>query len=384
LDSLNPARQLKGVFLPPEDTVVSHFVELPERPGAEYAAWDGASVVVYDTETKAAHDFGPGNLWQPAFGKDYLVYTSENQEVYVVDLATMQKRYMARGVLAYALGDSHIVINPGDNAFYAMKVSTGERVEIKDVVEPLLRNMVKQRWGGAFQASWVDGRYSVHRVEHPEAVCEQAGVEQRVCLADQSSKWVIDDVETGEVLYAFVANQVEPAGPAEVVVATLPVCPEAGSLTECDGLLARLEAQNPGVRATVQGTTNLFVVDMNTGDATFIATATYNAATDAWPMKWPLVANDQYIAWTESYCGDPRGATRIFNRATGEITELSASEWLVLSGGRLGLGEGTTAVLDAAALQYVGVLPELAGASWSQDLRYAAVGQEFGREGVCN
>jgi hypothetical protein len=384
LESLNPSRQLKGVFRPAQATVITKVVELPDRPKAQFAAWDGASVVIYDTETNESHDFGPGNLWQPAFGRDYLVYTSEDQEVFVVDLRTMEKRYMARGILAYALGDSHIVINPGDNAFYAMRVDARERIELTDVVAPLLRSMVEQRWGGAFQASWVDGRYMIRLVENAKAVCEQTGVEQRVCLAQESSRWVIEDVQTGEVLFAFVANKVEPAGPAEVVIATVPVCPEAGSLTECYEVLARLEAQNPGTRATVEGTTNIFVVDLATGEGYFVATATYNAATGGWPMNWPLVANEQFIAWTESYCGDPRGATRIYNRATGEIMELNASEWLVLAGGRLGLGEGATAVLDAASFQYVATLPELAGASWSPDLRYAAVGQEFGRGSVCS
>jgi hypothetical protein len=86
----------------------------------------------------------------------------------------------------------------------------------------------------------------------------------------------------------------------------------------------------------------------------------------------------------ESYCGEPRGLTRIYDRATGQITELNASDWLTLSDGRLGLGEqGATTIIDPATLEYVAVLPELSGVSWSPDLRYAAVGQALGRVGVC-
>jgi hypothetical protein len=156
-------------------------------------------------------------------------------------------------------------------------------------------------------------------------------------------------------------------------------------LKECYEVLANLEAQNPAPgQIAVAGTTNIFLVNLTTGDATFVATATYNAATGRWPMSWPLVANEHYVAWTESYCGEPRGATRLFDRATGQIAELNSGDWLALADGRLGLGEqGATAVIDPATLQYLTVLPELAGVNWSRDLRYAAVGQGFGRAGVC-
>jgi hypothetical protein len=101
-------------------------------------------------------------------------------------------------------------------------------------------------------------------------------------------------------------------------------------------------------------------------------------------MNWPLAADENYVVWTESYCGEPRGLTRILNRATGEITELDQGHWVTLRNGRVGLGEfGAKAVVDPASLTYTTVLPELADVSWSADLRYAAVGQAFGHDGVC-
>jgi hypothetical protein len=297
----------------------------------------------------------------------------------------MEEERLARGLVAYFLGDNHVVINPGDNAFYAIRIDTRERVELDAVDTPLLQSMVEQRWGGAFRGKWVDGRYAVRLVENAQAICEGTGVEQRVCLAAESSKWLVEDVATGEVKFAFQANKVEPAGPDEVVIATTPLCSEAGQIKDCFEVLANLEAQNPAPgAAAVQGTTNIFLVNLTTGDATFVATASYNAQTGRWPMSWPLVANSQYVAWTESYCGEPRGLTRIFDRATGQISELNTTAWLTLAEGRLGLGEmGATAVIDPATLGYLTVLPELAGVSWSRDLRYAAVGQGFPRSGAC-
>ena len=379
-------RSLKGVYRPPEITRVTAIVDLPERPKTEFAAWDGVSVVVYDIETGQAHDFGPGTLARPAFGENYLVYTSAEHEVYAVDLRTMQKQFVARGILAYFLGDDYVVVNPGDNNFFGVDMKTRERVNLDEIRDPLLRSMVSLRWGGSFLARWVDGRYAIRPVENPQAVCEGSGSEQRVCLADASSKWLVEDVWTEEVVLAFEAIAVQPAGPNEIVIATTPLCNEANWIAECTLVLSKLEAQSgaQGGLAAVEGTTNIFIVDLSTGDSTFVATATYNARTGLWPMSWPLAANANFVVWTESYCGEPRGLTRVFDRATDQITELNASEWVYLAEGRLGVGEnGATAIIDPATFEYRAVLPELSGVVWSSDLRYAAVGQNFGRGGVC-
>lgn len=381
-----PAVRLSGVFSQPRDVVVARTVELPERPGSPFEAWDGASVVIYDTEKGEAYDFGPGSIGNPAFGRHHLVYTVENEEVYVVDLRTMEEEFVARGILAYFLGDDHIVINPGNNEFFAIDVNTGKRVALEEITEPVLQSMVEQRWGGAFQAEWASGRFVIRRVDNPQAVCEESGAEQRECLADVLSSWVVEDPWAMQVNLAFEANKVESAGPAEIVIATPPVCQEAGRPADCHAVLAKLEGQNPGEtdELRVEGSTNIFLVDILTGEATFVATASYNTSTGEWPMRWPMVANEDYVAWTESYCGEPAGRTRIYDRQSGEITEVNTSQWLVLSDGRLGLGEkGATAIIDPGTLEYETVLPELAGVSWSGDLRYAAVGQSFGRAGVC-
>lgn len=386
VDDYESQLQLKGVYRPPEITHVAATAQLPERPKTDFAAWDGASVVVYDIETGEAHDFGPGSLARPAFGEHYFVYTSADHEVYAVDLRTMQKQFIAKGILAYFLGNDYVVVNPGDNNFFGVDMKTRERIDLAELRDPLLQSMASLRWGGSFLARWIDGRYAVRPVENPQAVCEGSGPEQRLCLADTSSKWLVEDVWTEKVVLAFEANAVQPAGPGEIVIATTPLCNEANWITDCPEVLSKLEAQAgaQGAPAAVQGTTNIFIVNLTTGEATFVATASFNARTGAWPMKWPLVANADFVAWTESYCGEPRGLTRIYNRATGQITELNVSEWLYLADGRLGIGEnGATAIIDPLTFEYTAVLPELSGPTWSKDLRYAAVGQSFGRGSVC-
>ena len=387
IDSFNPELQLKGVFRPPQEMAAPNPVQLPERPKAQFAAWDGVSVVIYDTQTGEAHNFGPGSLAQPAFGKNYMVYTSADNEVFTVDLRTMEKKRVGAGILAYFMGDRDIVINPGNNNFYALDVETGERIDMSSLSDPLLKSMVSQRWGGEYLAQWVDGRYAIRLAENPQDVCENTGPEQRACLADVSSKWLVEDVREQKVLMAFEANLVEPAGPGEVVIATTPVCYEASWITDCYDVLSKLEAQSPGAGAQtgVEGTTNIFIVNLTTGEATFVATATYNASTGLWPMNWPLVANENYVAWTESYCGNPAGMTRIYDRKTGTITELNQGNWLALAAGRLELGgKGSASIIDPSTLQYLSVLPDLSGINWSDDLRYAAVGQGLGRGDVCD
>lgn len=386
VEAFEPTLQLKGVYRTPQITRVSATAALPERPKTQFAAWDGASVVVYDTETGQAHDFGPGSLARPAFGENYFVYTSADHDVYAVDLRTMQKQFIARGILAYFLGNDYVVVNPGDNDFFGVDMKTRERIELGDITDPLLKSMASLRWGGSFLARWIDGRYAVRPVENPQEVCEGSGPEQRLCLADTASKWLVEDVWTKQVVLAFEANTVQPAGPGEIVIATTPLCNEANWITDCPEVLSKLEAQSgaQGVPAAAQGTTNIFLINLASGEATFIATASYNARTGLWPMSWPLAANANFVVWTESYCGEPRGLTRVYNRETGQITELNSTEWVYLADGRMGIGEnGATAIIDPLTFEYKAVLPELSGATWSKDLRYAAVGQSFGRPSVC-
>ena len=101
-------------------------------------------------------------------------------------------------------------------------------------------------------------------------------------------------------------------------------------------------------------------------------------------MNWPLVADSSRVAWTESYCGQPPGRTRILDRESAQLTELNLSAWLTLRNGQLGFGEfGATAVFDPEALEYTAVLPDVVDVSWSADMRWAAVGAAFGHGGLC-
>jgi DNA-binding beta-propeller fold protein YncE len=379
--AVEPPRQPIGLSSEPQGAnVISRNVLNP--PASPFSAWDGASVVLYDTQTDRETKMGRGGVAHPAFGGNYFVYVSD-AEVWLVDLATMQRQSLGPGYVAYFLGDAHVVVNPGDNNFVVIEIATGNRVPVGELKDPLLKSMAQNRWGGAFRARWVDGRYAVRLAQDPAQACSQAGAGRDLCEARAAEEWIVEDVTTGQVLYMFRANKVEPAGPGEVVVATTPACRgHDNALVECYEVLAKLEQESP--EAFIEGVSNIYIVNLESGEASFVASAAYNASARSWPMNWPLVADASFVAWTESYCGQPAGRTRVFDRTTAQLTELNVSAWLSLRNGELGFGEfGATAVFNPRTFQYTTVLPDLTDVSWSADMRWAAVGAAFGHGGLC-
>ena len=375
-------RQPVGLSVEPQGANVTSRA-LPNPPASPFSAWDGAAVVLYDTQTGRETKMGRGSVSRPAFGGNQFVYVSD-AEVWLVDLATMQRQSLGPGYVAYFLGDSHVVVNPGDNNFVAIELATGTRSAFGEIKDPLLKSMAQSRWGGTFRARWVDNRYAVRLVKDPEVVCAQAGKDRKICEARAGEEWMVEDVTTGQILYMFRANKVEPAGPGEIVVATTPACrgPD-NALVECYEVLATLENQTP--EAYIAGTSNIYIVNLGTGEASFVATASYNASVRFWPMNWPLVADASFVAWTESYCGQPSGQTRIFDRSSTQLTEVNVSAWVSLRDGSIGFGEfGPRLVFDPRTFQYAAVLPEVTDVSWSADMRYAAVGAAFGHGGLCS
>lgn len=360
--------------------------ELPPRPDSPFRAWDGATVVLYDVDTGEQHDFGSGRVWSPPFGGGYFVYTSDN-EVWLVDLETLERESIGQGIGAYFMGEQHVVINPGDNMFYALRLNPRTRTPLADLTSPLLRNMVEQRWAGKFRGAWLDQRYAIYNPQNGYQVCNQEEKTYRRCLSEYGEVWVVEDLNTGEVLLSFEANKALPAGREELVIATTPQCRDGEALVDCYDILDGLEAQNPSTSppAYVQGTSNIFLVDITTGEAEFVATVTYNAGAGAWPMQWALAADERHVIWSDSYCGDPRGRATLFDRETREMTQLDQAAWVSLHEGRLGIGEfGAKVLLDPATLEYIAVLPQLSEVAWSADYRFAAAGQTFSHPDICD
>jgi hypothetical protein len=129
-------------------------------------------------------------------------------------------------------------------------------------------------------------------------------------------------------------------------------------------------------------------VNIETGTAKFIATASFSATPFyGWLQNWPLIANERHIVWTGSFCSlESPAYTQIYDRATGQITELDASLWVGFTAtGDLGVDPfGPRAILDIETLQWNIVLPEsVTDVGESPDGRYLIVGGVLGHGGLC-
>lgn len=170
----------------------------------------------------------------------------------------------------------------------------------------------------------------------------------------------LTDPRTGAVLLQFDAGGATPAGRGTLAVDTVPV-----------------PTGEPDARGYRHATTNIFLVDIATGTATFVATG--NAF-----VRFPLVADDNYVIWTDGYCEG--GHARIYDRRTHKITEVEASLWpITMANGLILEGAfGGRALIDPSTLQYRAALPPGVGdTSWSPDYRYASLGQYGGHGGMC-
>jgi hypothetical protein len=129
---------------------------------------------------------------------------------------------------------------------------------------------------------------------------------------------------------------------------------------------------------------NIFEVDPQTGDATFIASFSTSMPNS------PFAASERYIVWTENYCNinpshESDGRTRIYDRTTGILTELDAGLFVtdITPNGELADGTfGADALIDIESLTYTAKFPTN-DRVWSPDYRYAAVGQTVGHGGLC-
>jgi hypothetical protein len=136
------------------------------------------------------------------------------------------------------------------------------------------------------------------------------------------------------------------------------------------------------------GLANVFLVDIKTATASFVATAAarFNAVA--------VAANERWIAWTSDFCGAivpgrVQGSTRVLDRSTGTIYDLGAALWPegFTPDGRLRIGHGCGALslVDLDACTYDVVLPEgSVDVHWSPDYRYASRGMVAGHGGVCS
>ncbi len=379
---------ITGLFAEPGNTKVDHIADVPPIPASTYAAWDRQTVVVFDTAEAKEYSYEPG--FYPSMSPDgtKLIYSlnagSGPGQVILIDWATQKRTELDATGFARFIDNDRIFLGEDDTI---LDLKTGKRTPVTDSVDWLAINAA--RGGERHLHPTPDGQYvglsrdpsSIEDVEcgnlDPEA--------QIICKARLQEDWALIDGKTGDLLQQFRALRVVPAGPGVLILATSPQCDSLnGQRVWCEDAItqAGLSTQDLYTAAgDLNPTTNLFRIDVATGQAQFIATVRYD------PLNWPLVASDRYVAWTESYCTSPAGHTKVYDMQTGQIMELDASFWLdgITPDGHLGIGEfGPRALLNLQTMQWDVVLPEAASnVGWTPDYRFAYVGSTLGHGGYC-
>jgi hypothetical protein len=340
-----PRVEVIGLFVEPRDppTVVSR--PLGERPPSSFRAWDGSATVLYDVEagTEKFLGLGQGGRFSPDSTRMAWIRGSADQigEAILLDLATMEQQTLGSARLVTWVDDSHVALGIGNNT-EVIDLATGTRTFVEGLPYYQPSDTVTTPDGYALRQQ--------DDSEYPFPL----------------SSFSLVDPATGELLLSFEAHDAVPAGPRWLAVAT--------------------EVQFSGpvlIHGYQDGTVNIFLVSVETGEASFVATSLWGQP------NWPLAADAHHVAWTDAFCtvndGVDNRTTKVFDRSTGEIADLGQSLWLTgfTDDGVLATGAfGPQALIDLDAPRYRTVLPG-GEPKWSPNWRYASIGRTFGHGGLC-
>ena len=296
---------------------------------------------LYDIRNLTATDLGPGG--PGSFSPDSTLFTwaagdagtyGPSDEVWVLELSTGRKWSLGQGSLPVFGDNSEVFMFKGpptrEQERMAFDVHTGQPKTTRGVPSPsAILNDSYNLQGGHIG---------------PPGPVSPSGV------------WVVYDAARRPLL-KFDAPFFRPAGLGEVLVTTPPV----------DGL------------------TNIYIISIATGQATFIATAVHS------DLNWPIAASADYVIWTDGLCEKP-GNVKLYKRKTGTITEIRTTQFVDFTPNQLiTFGAfGASALIDPETLEYVVAMPSFdpksywgGSAHWSPDYAYASTGAVAGHGGPC-
>lgn len=298
-------------------------------------AWDPGHDIVIDTVTGNSFAIGGQHGFTGAFNATSTVFAWNTAvEVMVMDLPAGTTRTLALGVLGAPpfLDENHAFVQNG-SITESVDLVTGEHQRLtRDPIPPPIDEEITP-----------DGYVLAHNYVPSDQP------PQPKILTDPRSQSLIIQID---------AYDMRPAGHGSVVVATRPATQSSA------GRLGR-------------GTSNIFLIDIATGAATFVATT-------AFVGELPFAANDKFVVWTDSACD--RGTARIYDRRTGRITRLDQPLWspILAPGGNIVEGFLPRRVIDPVSLEVIAALPREAPPLWSPDYRYAAlIGVRGDSHGPC-
>jgi hypothetical protein len=380
-----PLRQVKGLFNDPRSTTPSQRISLG-APVSPFTPPDGRTVIVYDLATGKEQRFEPG--YAGSFAGDYFTYWADSQEGWLVNLRTGERRSLGKTTGAPGFADDNTVLLKQDTIF---DVPTGQTVAVADL--PAQRRGEIERFLQGTGTYSGDVRLKDGSIWHAtQAIrlsqCDKGSTlsAYAVCGARERQDLMLVN-DQGRVLYHFRAGLVYPSFDSELMLFTPGVCEDGGKVVDCLDLAERTASPSPYSSdwKLIEGTTNLFSLDLETGQATFIATSRYVLNTRNMSSLANLVADDRYVIWTEGFCYE-NGVTRVYDRRTKRITEIDEAMVMQFAAGKLRAGPYYPLwLLEPGTWRRVATLPTENGTQyhWSKDNRYVAAGTILGKGGPC-
>lgn len=340
-----PRVEVTGITLEPRPDGAITGRQLPPPP-AMFEPWDGQSAVVYDIEARTMTSFGRGTLgsFDPSGARYAWIAEPAPDgagELRVLDLRTNEQRVIGAASNARFVNETQVLVSP-------VGVTPGTLID----AFTLERTTAEDQQPGANTEIETPSGYFLRRPSRDEP-------------------YTLVNPATGNALLRFDAMAAQPAGDDAILIATRPL---------------DINAANNAQGAPVEDTVNLFLIDIESGAATFVATAV--GLFDGPTFSLPMAASQDFVAWTPFYCGiAAQGRTRIYDRVTRAITELDASLFVGFTPGGLltaDFGFGPDRLIDPRTLEYVAVVPGGGDIAWSNDYKYAAHGLTFaGHGGPC-
>jgi len=283
------SRAITGLFTNPqplEATPRTIIIETTLPP------WDGESVVFHNTLDGRKWDVGPG---QGAIVSDdgiwgaWLYGDAARDSSYAGRIAAINLETGAVQWFAYTAFQLRAFDETGRLWFVS------EQGDGRSSVLDLASGTVGTQAGPTFTTAprvlpyrlYINGEEALSAAEGAWYPATYLGTEP------DPRRATVVDARSGTVLYHFEAYQASPVDSATFLLATVP---------------------------GETGESNIFLVDVETGTATFIATSIAGLKT------WPLTASERYVLWMDGFCrGEPPWPVYLYHRQSGHIEMLDLS-----------------------------------------------------------
>ena len=299
-------------------------------------SWD--HTVLYDAERPTAIDLGVGSIGSFSPDGRFMTWASGDQsqstdgDIWVIDLETMEKRVVGRGIYPNfrnerIIGASVFNASTGRRDNYTIDAYTGETYEgrFSPTATPL----------GSTPGTEIPGGARLVTLQR---------------FNDYRAKYAVYDAK-GTPVFQFEAADVRSAGNNELVVMTTPIEQKA----------------------------NIYVVSIPQSSASFVATVN----TDYALLNFALSADADYVVWN-AYC--LRGSkVGLYDRRRSVLVEIDAHEYVSLTpNGLLAFGAfGAKSLVDPSTLEYVFAIGPGGDSRWSKEYRFATKGIVGGHGGLC-